>query len=114
MKEDIFTIKTILLYIIKNSSDNRHDVYSIVKTAYYAQQRHFVKWALLIFRDKISELPFGPVPSTLYNILRLSRGEEKQRFYLKKRGVDKVASALGHRRNAVFRSCLQFVCILCS
>ena len=37
-KEDALTIKAVLLYIIKNSSEGRRDVYSIVKTAYYAQQ----------------------------------------------------------------------------
>ena len=94
-KEDILTIKAVLLYIIKNSREDRRDVYSIVKTAYYAQQLHFVKWALPIFKDKISALPFGPVPSTLYNILRLSRGEEKERRFIKKDGLDAISDAIG-------------------
>ena len=94
-KEDVLTIKAVLLYIIKHSDVDRRDVYSIVKTAYYAQQMHFVKWVLPIFKDKISALPFGPVPSAIYNILRLSRGEEKERQFLGKDGLDTVSAAIG-------------------
>lgn len=94
-KEDKLTIKAVLLYIIQNSREDRHDVYSIVKTAYYAQQLHFARWALPIYEDRIAALPFGPVPSTLYNILRLARGEEKERRFLKKEGLDDVANAIG-------------------
>lgn len=96
-KDDILTMKAVLLYIIKNSSENRRDVYSIVKTAYYAQQLHFAEWGLPIFNDKISALPFGPVPSTLYNILKLARGDEQERFYLQKSGADIIAEAVGFK-----------------
>ena len=52
-KEDALTMKAVLLYIIKNSSEDKRDVYCVIKTAYYAQQLHFAKWALPIFKDKI-------------------------------------------------------------
>ena len=94
-KDDVQTIKAVLLYIIKNSRDDRRDVYSIVKTAYYAQQLHFVHWALPIFNDRIAVLPFGPVPSNLYNILRLSRGEENERRFLRQEGLDAISDAIG-------------------
>ena len=96
-KDDILTMKAVLLYIIKNSSENRRDVYSIVKTAYYAQQLHFAEWGLPIFNDKISALKFGPVPSTLYNILKLARGNEQERVFLQKSGTDKIADAIGFK-----------------
>lgn len=80
--EHILKIKAVLLYIIQNSNQNRRDVYSIVKTAYYAQQTHFAKWALPIFKDRIAALKFGPVPSTIYDILKISRGDiSVQRFH---------------------------------
>ena len=101
-KEDALTIKAVLLYIIKNSSEGRRDVYSIVKTAYYAQQLHFARWALPIYRDKICALPFGPVPSMLYNILRLSRGETKERRFLKRKGLDIVADAIGFENESFY------------
>ena len=93
-REDILTIKAVMLYIIKNSSPERRDVYSIVKTAYYAQQFHFAKWASPIFKDRIAALPFGPVPSMIYNVLRLARGEERERIFLQKYGLDAVADVI--------------------
>ncbi len=93
--QEVQTMKAVLLYIIQNSNANRRDVYSIVKTAYYAQQIHFAKWASPIFNDKIAALPFGPVPSTIYNILRISRGESEIRRFCKKDNIDSVADAIG-------------------
>ena len=93
-KEDALTMKAVLLYIIKNSSEDKRDVYCIVKTAYYAQQLHFAKWALPIFKDKICALPFGSVPSLMYDILKLSRGEVEAKAFLRKNGVDKIAEAI--------------------
>lgn len=101
-REDVLTIKAVLLYIIKNSGEDRRDVYSIVKTAYYAQQLHFVKWALPIFKDRIPALPFGPVPSAIYNILRLSRGEEKERRFLKRDGLDTISDVIGFDNESFF------------
>lgn len=101
-KEDALTIKAVLLYIIKNSGEGRRDVYSIVKTAYYAQQLHFAQWALPIYKDRICALPFGPVPSTLYNILRLARGETKERRFLKREGLDMVVDAIGFENESFF------------
>ena len=93
--DDILKIKAVLLYIIQNSNADRHDVYSIVKTAYYAQQIHFAKWALPIYKDKIAALPFGPVPSTIYDILKVSRGETSiERFY-KGIPISLVTEAIG-------------------
>lgn len=93
--EDALTIKAVLMYIINHSGSDRRDVYSIVKSAYYAQQLHFAKWALPIYDDRIAALRFGPVPSAIYNILRLARGEEKERRFLKNRGLDVAAEAIG-------------------
>lgn len=92
--DEALTIKAVLLYIINHSKSDRRDVYSIVKTAYYAQQLHFAKWALPIYDDRISALPFGPVPSAIYNILRLARGEERERRFLKMNGLDGIAKSI--------------------
>lgn len=94
-KVDVLTMKAVLLYIIKNSSDDKRDVYCIVKAAYYAQQLHFAKWGLPIYKDKICALPFGPVPSVMYDILKLSRGEVHEQAYLRRIGVDGIAKAIG-------------------
>lgn len=92
-KSDIMTIKAVLLYIINHSDTDRCDVYRIVKTAYYAQQMHFAEWAMPIFKDDIAALPFGPVPSSIYNILKLARGDDKVRNFMES-GLDAVAAAI--------------------
>lgn len=91
-KEEMLVIKAVLLYILENCKDRR-DVYSIVKTAYYAQRAHFVKYSTPLFMDNIIAMKFGPVPSVIYNVLRLARGDESVLAYkqgdldIAKRGI---------------------------
>lgn len=73
--EELQTLKAVLLYIIKHSAEEKRDVYGIVKTAFFAQQRHFVEYGVPLFRDEVCALPFGPVPSKIYNILKIARGD---------------------------------------
>lgn len=78
--EDMLVIRAVLLYILKNCKDKR-DVYSIVKTAYYAQREHFVEYGTPLYRDSIIAMKFGPVPSVIYNVLRLARGDSSVLAY---------------------------------
>lgn len=91
--QEILTIKAVLLYILDKSEADRRDVYSIVKTAYYAQQMHLAEWALPIFNDRISALPFGPVPSFIYDILKFTRGDAR-RFAIAPEAQDIFANAI--------------------
>lgn len=80
-KKDIKRIKAVLLYILNKLPDRHRDVYYIVKTAFCAQKNHLVEYALPLFNDNIVALQFGPVPSLVYNILRVARGDcEPYRF----------------------------------
>ena len=99
MKEmdNILKIKAVLLYILQHSERDRHNVYSIVKTAYYAQQLHFVKWALPLYKDRIAALQFGPVPSTIYDILKMARGDEKVLTFYGNSPLRLVADTIGFR-----------------
>lgn len=72
---NIQKIKAVVLYILNNMSESRRDVYHIVKAAYYAQQYHFVRYATRLFADDIKALPFGPVPSLIYDVLKAARGD---------------------------------------
>lgn len=75
MKEwDVQKIKAVLLYILNNMSESRRDVYHIVKAAYYAQQYHLARYACRMYADSIIALPFGPVPSLIYDVLKAARG----------------------------------------
>lgn len=95
MKElDIQRIKAVLLYILNKMPEGSRDVYHIVKAAFYAQKNHFVKYALPLFNDKIVALQFGPVPSLIYNILRVSRGDAAPYRFCDDRLLVRISSAI--------------------
>lgn len=73
---NIQTIKAALLYILNEVPDDKHSIYFIVKAAFYAQERHLAKWGTPMMEDDICALPFGPVPSKVYDILKGARGEQ--------------------------------------
>ncbi len=93
-KDDILTLKAVVLYIIQNSSPERRDVYSIVKTAFYAQQIQFAKSGVPLFKDDICALPFGPVPSDIYDILKIARGDQNEIGFHKNDGLIGVAASI--------------------
>lgn len=74
--DEILTIKAVLLYILNRVPDNKRSIYFIVKAAFYAQEKHLAKWAAPLFDDEICALPFGPVPSMIYDILKGARGDK--------------------------------------
>lgn len=94
-KDDIMILKAALLYIIKKSEDKRRDVYWIVKTAFYAQQIHLSSSGSPLFNDEICALPFGPVPSAMYDILKIARGDEREAEYHKTDGLLDVSASIG-------------------
>ena len=94
-KDDILTLKAVVLYIIQNSPPDRRDVYGIVKTAFYAQQIQFAKSGVPLYKDDICALPFGPVPSDIYDILKIARGDQNEIDYHKNDGLRDVASSIG-------------------
>lgn len=94
---DIQRIKAVMLYILNKMPDGTRDVYHIVKTAFYAQKNHFVKYALPLFNDRISALPFGPVPSLMYNILRVARGESQPYRFCDDRVLSRIAATINYQ-----------------
>lgn len=80
-KDDILVIKAVLLYILTHSNDGQRDIDSLVKTAYYAQQNHLAQYGTPLFKDCICALPFGPVPSNIYNVLKMASGDSNELNY---------------------------------
>ena len=101
-KEDILTLKAVVLYIIQNSSPERRDVYSIVKTAFYAQQSQLAQSGVPLFKDEICALPFGPVPSDIYHILKIARGDQSEIEFHKTDGLIEIAEAIGFDSEVFF------------
>ena len=81
-REDTLVLKAVVLYILKNSTSSmKHSVYHLVKTAFLAQQKHLAKYLCPMFNDRIVALQFGPVPSDIYNALKIARGDDKARSF---------------------------------
>jgi len=74
-KDDLLVIGSLILYILSGLEERKRSVYFIVKTAYFAQQKHLAEYGSLLYNDVIKALQFGPAPSTVYDILKLSRGD---------------------------------------
>ena len=94
--DDILTFKAVLLYIISHSEEKKRDVYSIVKTAFYAQQYSFATWGAPIFNDEICALPFGPAPSNMYGVLKMARREERELNFHRYDDMHLASDAIGY------------------
>ncbi len=51
------------------------NLYALLKTLYYADKNHFQEWGRSITRDAYYRLPYGPVPSSVYDMLKSVRGD---------------------------------------
>lgn len=81
-REDALTLKAVVLYILKNCSDYvSRNVYYIVKAAFVAQQKHLAKYLCPLYEDKITALQFGPVPSSIYDALKIARGDANAMYF---------------------------------
>lgn len=76
-------LKAMVLYILENLLPEKRTVYFIVKTAFLAHQRHLATFCVPLLKDKIKALEFGPVPSDVYDALKIARGEERIKKYHK-------------------------------
>lgn len=96
-KDDILVIKAVLLYILTHSEDGKRDIYSLVKSAYYAQQNHLAQYGTPLFKDCICALPFGPVPSNIYNVLKMARGDIRELSYHKADDMHLASDAIAFK-----------------
>ena len=101
-EDDIKTLKAALLYIIEKSETKKRDVYGIVKTAFYAQQIHLSTSGSPLFKDDICALPFGPVPSVMYAILKLARGDERELQFHNNDALLRVSTSIGWKDEQFF------------
>lgn len=62
-----------ILYIA--GKRGRINLYALLKTLYYADKNHFKEWGRTITGDCYHRLPYGPVPSKSYDMLKSVRGD---------------------------------------
>jgi len=60
--------------ILKNL-DGSSDLHKVFKILYFAEQKHLSLYGRPIIGDKYIAMKHGPVPSTIYDIIKILRGE---------------------------------------
>ncbi|HAG84687.1 MAG TPA: hypothetical protein DCL61_26935, partial [Cyanobacteria bacterium UBA12227] len=63
-----------ILYIIQNGA--KPTFHHISKVIYFADKEHLQKYGRLIFGDHYVAMKHGPVPSEIYEILKVTRGDK--------------------------------------
>jgi|LSQX01.3.fsa_nt_gb uncharacterized phage-associated protein len=95
IKDDALTLKAVVLYILKNCSECvSSNIYFIVKTAFIAHQKHLAKYLSPMYEDKIAALQFGPVPSNIYDALKIARGDGNTMYFHRKDYLHLVYDAI--------------------
>lgn len=64
-----------ILYILDKLEGGRTDMHKICKILYFADQRHLSLYGRTITRDDYIKMPYGPVPSKIYDIFKALCGE---------------------------------------
>lgn len=95
-------LKAILLYILSNLKGKKRTVYFVVKTAFLAHQRHLASYCVPLLDDDIKALEFGPVPSDVYDALKIARGEENVKRYHSNDALNIVYEAIGFSNEYFF------------
>lgn len=57
-----------LLYILRKTGGV--DYYHVFKILYFAEMKHLAKWGTRIVPDDFCALPYGPVPTRLYDAIK--------------------------------------------
>lgn len=79
-KED----KALAAILFLASQDGQIDLYALLKTLYYADKNHLCEWGRTITGDFYARMPYGPVPSQVYDMLKSVRGDGAWATDLKK------------------------------
>ena len=59
-----------ILYILGKFAERCTDMHKICKILYFADQRHLSKYGRAITKDDYIKMPYGPVPSNIYDIFK--------------------------------------------
>ncbi|MDP4238152.1 MAG: Panacea domain-containing protein [Bacteroidota bacterium] len=72
-QDEILKLKAVALYII--SKFGEVDILRIFKILYFAEKEHYAKYGRRIVNDTYFALERGPVPSALYDAIKISQGK---------------------------------------
>lgn len=88
---DIYKAIEAVLYVVKNASNPT--MHSISKALYFADKDHLERYGRLICGDSYVAMKNGPVPSGIYDLFKVARGDNHPVFTPSKEVVDWVSSS---------------------
>lgn len=63
-------------FVLSNMNNQTCDFHKLFKILYFAEKEHLAKYGRAIVGDKYIAMKDGPVPSTIYDILKVLRGDD--------------------------------------
>lgn len=73
--DEILKLKAVVLYVIKKCQSI--DYFHLFKIIYFADREHYATYGRRIICDTFCALPKGPVPSFLYDAIKVLLNEDK-------------------------------------
>lgn len=71
--DDFLKLKAVVLYVINKCQTI--DYFHLFKIIYFADKAHFARYGRRIIKDTYYALPNGPVPTKLYDIIKVAQGK---------------------------------------
>jgi len=90
-EEDILKLKAVTLYVLEKCGET--DYIHLFKILYFAERQHYAHYGQHLINDKFYALPKGPVPSFLYDAVKVASGLKKHH---NGDSLDVISSALAH------------------
>src|SRR5690554_1717133 len=75
MNDDILKMKAAFLYVV--SAFEGVDILRAFKILYFANKEHLALYGRPIIEDEFCALPNGPVPSKIYDAVKLAQGKSR-------------------------------------
>lgn len=77
-EEDLLKLKAVALYVLNKCGEL--DYFHLFKILYFADKNHYAKWGRRIIKDTFCALPKGPVPSVLFDAIKIVTKQSNSHF----------------------------------
>lgn len=74
-EDDVSKLKAAALYVLQKFDGGTTDFIHLFKILYFSERAHYAACGMHLIRDTFRSLKYGPVPSFLYDAIRLKRGD---------------------------------------
>jgi uncharacterized phage-associated protein len=78
-EDEMLKLKAVVLYVLNKCEEL--DYFHLFKILYFADKEHYAKYGRRIIQDIFCALPKGPVPSILFDAIKVASGQTKAGKY---------------------------------